>query len=79
MSIWNKLFCKHKYEVQLKLPCTFEFDDKHSVSVPIHLLECKLCGHRKVLKSSKCFYCKPITDLVNLYQKGQIDIDQIKF
>lgn len=78
MNILTKLFCKHKYKLIISLPCTFKCDDDTVLNLPIDLFECKICGKRKVIREPDCFYRGNLLKAINLWVKGQLDLEDLK-
>ena len=61
----EQLLCKHKYT----LAGTVEYKGK------TYFMECMLCGKRKVVKDGELSYSKQLRTLMNMWKKGEIEID----
>lgn len=72
-----KFLCKHSYELIKRIPCTFRFNDNTQIAVPIFLFECKKCHRRKVIRDENCFYNSSVLKKLELWLKGEIDMEDI--
>lgn len=70
----KKLFCKHKYNLKIVLPCIFKTIEGQHLDCPVYLYECNKCGKRKVIKDMNSFYKPSLLKQLKMWSKHEIEI-----
>lgn len=76
MGFFSNLFCKHKYTKIGWLPTMFRTEEGENVDVSTSLYECRLCGKRKIIRDSSCFYTPQLLKKLKLWQKHELEYEQ---
>lgn len=76
-TFFKQFFCNHHYYFQGQIKCTYTWEDAGVTSqCPIAFFECIKCGKRIIIrKKPKWYYNDTILEEIDLWRKGQLDIN----